>query len=52
MPGRQEWLSYAHEQARLGVPALYYVDSVHGEAIDADDLREVAATWRDYRERL
>jgi hypothetical protein len=54
MPSRAEWLAYAQEQARLGVPALYYVESIDGsgEPITADDLALVASTWADYRARL
>ena len=54
MPNRSEWLAYAERQVDLGVPALYYVESIDrsGEAIDGGDLRVVAATWDRYRARL
>ncbi|SEB58410.1 hypothetical protein SAMN04489806_1186 [Paramicrobacterium humi] len=54
MPNRAEWLRYAHEQVHLGVPALYYLEAIDrsGEHIDSADLREIAATWRHYREGL
>jgi hypothetical protein len=52
MPNRAEWLRYAEAQIAKGVPALYYLESIDrsGEHIDSDDLRQVAATWRRYRE--
>ncbi len=52
MPSRDEWLSYARVQAELGVPALYYVESIDnsGETITDDDLDEIAAIWNRYRE--
>lgn len=51
MPDRDEWLAYAREQWRLGVPALYYVDAIDGsgEPIGAEHLAVVAETWREYR---
>lgn len=53
MPNRQEWLAYVGEQPHLGVPALYYVESIDnsGEAIDAADLAVVKRSWHEYRER-
>jgi hypothetical protein len=54
MPNRAEWLHYAQVQGTLGVPALYYVESIDrsGEKIHAEDLAVIAETWRDYRERI
>jgi hypothetical protein len=54
MPSREQWLAYADEQPRLGIPALYYVTSVGSpdEAISADDLRTIALGWRTYRAGL
>ncbi|MGP3930209.1 hypothetical protein [Nonomuraea sp. KM88] len=48
MPSRADWLAYAREQPSLGVPALYYVESIDntGEPITGDDLRQVARWWR------
>ena len=53
MPSKAEWLAYASTQARLGVPALYYLESIDnsGERIDASDLAEIAETWKGYRAR-
>jgi hypothetical protein len=47
MQTRADWLGYAEEQVRLGVPALYYVDSIDnsGEPITGADLEQVAAWW-------
>ena len=52
MPSRDEWLSYARVQSELGVPALYYVESIDnsGEKITDADLDEIAAIWAGYRE--
>ncbi|BDI21728.1 hypothetical protein [Herbiconiux sp. L3-i23] len=54
MPNRGEWLEYTKAQSSLGVPALYYLESIDrsGEPIDADDLAVVAETWREYRALL
>ncbi|MCX7522836.1 hypothetical protein OSC27_11175 [Microbacterium sp. STN6] len=54
MPDRDQWLAYAKAQTALGVPALYYVDSIDnsGESITDDDLASIAAGWRDYRAGL
>ena len=53
MPNRAEWLAYAAEQALLGVPALYYVESIDnsGERIEASDLAAIADSWKGYRDR-
>ncbi|WP_348789445.1 hypothetical protein [Leifsonia sp. NPDC080035] len=52
MPSRDEWLEYARVQGRLGVPALYYVESIDNsrEPIEDEHLDEIAALWREYRE--
>lgn len=53
MPNREEWLDYAHTQAGLGVPALYYLEQVKdGEPIDAEHLALIGRTWEKYRESL
>lgn len=51
MPDRQQWRSYVQTQAGLGVPALYYVESIDrsGEQLTEGDLNLVADTWRSYR---
>ncbi|MGN6204809.1 hypothetical protein [Humibacter sp.] len=50
MPNREEWLAYARVQAGLGVPALYYVESIDNsrEPIEDGDLDEIASLWRGY----
>jgi hypothetical protein len=54
MPSREQWLAYADEQPRLGIPALYYVRSVGtpDESITADDLKAIGLGWRTYRAGL
>lgn len=59
MPNRKQWLAYAAEQPRLGIPALYYVSSIDSsggaggeESISAADLRTIASGWRHYRAGL
>lgn len=54
MPDREQWLAYAQEQVTLGVPALYYVESIDnsGEQITDDDLAVIAQSWRRYRESM
>jgi hypothetical protein len=54
MPNRSEWLSYVAQQGKLGVPALYYVESIDnsGEPIEPEHLALVAESWRAYREDL
>ena len=51
MPDREQWLEYTVAQPGLGVPALYYVESIDnsGEEIRAEDLSVVAESWRNYR---
>ncbi len=51
MPDRAQWIQYSRAQVTLGVPALYYVDSIDnsGEAISSEDLTMIAESWRDYR---
>lgn len=48
MPTKADWLAYAQAQPELGVPALYYVESIDNsrEPITGDDLRQVARWWR------
>jgi hypothetical protein len=50
MPNREEWLAYARVQAGLGVPALYYVESIDNsrEPVEDGDLDEIASLWRGY----
>jgi len=52
MPNRDEWLAYAKAQSRLGVPALYYAESIDrsGEPILPEHLAIVRDTWDEYRE--
>ena len=51
MPNRREWLDYAALQPQLGVPALYYLESIDrsGEKVEADDLALIRRTWDTYR---
>lgn len=51
MPDREQWLAYSRAQVELGVPALYYAESIDGsgERIGDDDLREIAGLWDEYR---
>jgi hypothetical protein len=51
MPDRREWLDYAVLQPELGVPALYYLESIDrsGERVEAADLDVVRRTWAAYR---
>ena len=53
MPNRREWLDYAALQPELGVPALYYLESIDrsGERVEAADLARIRSTWDDYRSR-
>jgi hypothetical protein len=60
---RPAWRAYVEEQARLGVPSLYYAEHLHfteylhfaeridhvGDDLGADDLALVAESWRRYR---
>ncbi|PJJ71287.1 hypothetical protein CLV46_0830 [Diaminobutyricimonas aerilata] len=54
MPNREQWLDYVAAQGSLGVPALYYLESIDrsGERIHAEDLAAVAESWADYRKAL
>jgi hypothetical protein len=47
MPTKADWLAYAQAQPSLGVPALYYVESIDGsgEEITGSDLQLVAKWW-------
>jgi hypothetical protein len=51
MPDHAEWAAYVDVQPELGIPALYYLESIDnsGESITAADLEHVARSWRDYR---
>lgn len=51
MPDRAEWLRYAAAQIDLGVPALYYAESIDnsGEPIEDADLAEIGRLWARYR---
>ncbi|PZF80919.1 hypothetical protein [Jiangella anatolica] len=51
MPDRASWRAYVEAQPSLGVPALYYAESIDnsGEELTADDLALVARTWAEYR---
>lgn len=52
MPNRAEWLEYSIAQPELGVPSLYYLESIDrsGEHIRPDDLATIAGSWQRYRE--
>lgn len=54
MPNRAQWLRYIDAQASVGVPALYYLESIDrsGERILPEDLARVAESWARYRERI
>jgi hypothetical protein len=54
MPTRGEWLEYSMVQPGLGVPSLYYLESIDrsGEHIQPQDLATIAGTWADYRGSL
>jgi hypothetical protein len=54
MPNREQWRTYATEQPKLGVPALYYATSIDNsdEDLTADDLRRIADLWAAYQEAL
>jgi hypothetical protein len=53
MPNRREWLDYTALQPDLGVPALYYLESIDrsGERVEAADLAVIRRTWDAYRRR-
>ncbi|WP_454293380.1 hypothetical protein [Salana multivorans] len=53
MPNLTQWRSYVAEQWQIGVPALYYVESMDrsDEVLEEADLALVADTWRRYGER-
>ena len=52
MPSRAQWLAYAEEQPALGVPALYYLESIDrsGEPVEAEDLDRIRRLWSTGRE--
>jgi hypothetical protein len=54
MPNREQWLEYSRVQPELGVPALYYVESIDNsrEAVEDADLDEISALWAGYRRTL
>ena len=54
MPSHAEWRRYVAAQATLGVPALYYLESIDhtGEPIGEEDLAAVATSWQGYRQGL
>lgn len=54
MPNRAEWRRYVEAQAEVGVPALYYLETIDrtGEPIGPEDLAAVAASWSRYRAGL
>ncbi|MCA0294476.1 MAG: hypothetical protein LCH96_04005 [Actinobacteria bacterium] len=54
MPDKAEWLRYSHAQVDLGVPALYYVESIDNsdQTITDADLGLVADLWAAYRDRV
>lgn len=54
MPSLAEWLDYSAAQPALGVPSLYYLESIDrsGEHIRPADLATIAGTWADYRESM
>ena len=51
VPSRAALLEYLAVQPTLGVPSLYYTNLVDqtGEALEADDYRQIAEIWRAYR---
>lgn len=51
MPDRAQWRAYLAAQPALGVPSLYYADSVgdRDERLVPDDYRAVRDTWSAYR---
>lgn len=54
MPDRAEWRRYVDAQSGLGVPALYYLETIDrtGEPLTDEDLAAVAASWARYRKQL
>ena len=54
MPDRAEWRRYVEAQVEVGVPALYYLESIDrsGELIGDEDLAAVASSWSRYRAGL
>jgi hypothetical protein len=53
MIDKERWLAYARLQPKIGIPDSYYVSAIahSGEAITADDWREVRAIWAEYRSK-
>lgn len=54
MPTRSQWLEYSLSQPALGVPSLYYLESIDrsGEQIEPEDLARIASSWAAYRESI
>jgi hypothetical protein len=52
VPSLAAWREYLREKPYLGVPALYYADSIDGtgERLGPEDYRELGETWRAWRE--
>lgn len=53
MPDLAQWRDYTGTQHRLGVPALYYAESIDGsgEQLTGADYALVRRTWAEYRRR-
>jgi hypothetical protein len=51
-PNLAEWRRYLVEKPLLGIPSLYYADSLDstGEEFGADDYRALRTTWAEWRE--
>jgi len=51
MPSLAEWRAYLAAKPSLGVPALYYTDSVDatGETFEPDDYENLRRTWSTWR---
>jgi hypothetical protein len=52
-PNLDQWRRYLAEKPLLGIPSLYYADSLDstGEELGADDYRALRTTWAEWRER-
>jgi hypothetical protein len=53
IPSLAEWRAYLAEKPLLGVPALYYADSLDysGETFAAVDYEALRRTWGEWRQR-
>jgi hypothetical protein len=51
VPSLDEWRAYADAKPLLGVPALYYADTLDwtGERLEPGDYESLRRTWRDWR---